>query len=286
MKTTIQWTAVLAVAGALAFAGWWIYSYDKGSLPLSSESDMSAGQDLNADEGAAVDNTAQQRPSDSPIVDIPEHLTSAFWESAAPENLAEKLKSVSNPNEVRPDTGQNMLHLLVLYGKRPEMISQLISAGVDFKLKDRQHNGTSATPLIHLAGRGPDSLPFVKELLKYDTDVNGYGDIFYEGVLYKANPLSRAAFHRMPAEGVRLLLEKGVDPNSVINNNVTALMLAVMPSPDGPVDPASIQAFLDHKADITAQDAGGKTAYDYMMENTQIPKTIFKALAEKLKPEQ
>ena len=258
---------------------YWLYSYDKpGGQGHITELVSPSGKGI----GRPVEAPLQGQPAETG--NIPEHLSQAFWETATPEHLAEKLKSIQNPNETRPDNGQSMLHLAVLYGKYPEMISQLISFGVDYTLKDRWKNGTSAKPLIHLAARGLDSLPFIREILKYDTDVNAIGHIFYKEVLYKATSLSRAVFHRMPLEGIKLLLEKGADPNSVINDGVTVLILAVIPSEYGPVNPQVIQTLLDSKANVSSKDASGKTAYDYIKENAQIPQTaIFKNLIERLK---
>lgn len=47
------------------------------------------------------------------------------------------------------------------------------------------------------------------------------------------------------------------------------------------IDPSTIQLLLDHNADITVKDIGGKTAFDYMKENEEFTKTeLFKKLSK------
>ena len=89
-------------------------------------------------------------PCDTPIQPIPDHLTQKFWKDATPSSLKRKLKTIENVNEVRSDNNQSMLHLLILYGKYPEMISQLFQVGVDFRIKDNHKNGTQTHALLYL----------------------------------------------------------------------------------------------------------------------------------------
>ena len=278
------------VAIAILALGFWLYFYDKGGDSFSQTGDQTGDQTR----GEVLVTGPPLKPHTGqaalePEVPLPSHLTPNFWKNVTPEELTENLKTIQNPNEVHPITGQSMLHLALLYGegKHPEMISTLIEAGVDYKLKDHQKDGTSGRPLFFASALGPKlSLPYVTELLKHDTEVNEPGNVFFDGMLYKATALNRAVFHRMPLEGIKLLLDKGADPNTLTNNDISSLMMSVVASPDGPVDLPTAQLLLDRGADKNQKSTDGKTAYDFLMENTQVPKDSpdFKALAEKLKP--
>ena len=107
---------------SLIYAGYYVYNYDKRGEKKSQDS--------------------QNIEKVKKFSKIPEHLTPGFWRYVSSEQLKEKLKKIGHVNEVRPDSKQSMLHLLVLHGKSPEMIDILIKAEVDYNLKDKYYNET------------------------------------------------------------------------------------------------------------------------------------------------
>ena len=56
-------------------------------------------------------------------------LKKKFWQEVTPDELREKIKNVENINEFQPKGKRGWLHFLVQYGKYPEMVSILASAG-------------------------------------------------------------------------------------------------------------------------------------------------------------
>ena len=211
---------------------------------------------------------------------IPEHLTKDFWERVTPDQLKEKLKNIENPNEVRPDDKKSMLHLLALHGKYPEMISLLIDKGVDYKLKDTEYK---AKALHYAVARKENTLEFVKELLKYDTDINEPGG------KTESTVLMWAAYNRNPVETIQFLLGQGADPHFRSKTGSHVLMSASAPNTHAGIrfiDPKVIQLILDQKIDIKIKNNEGKVAYDYMKENKEFKKTeLFKEISKQFQTE-
>ena len=262
---------------SLSYAGYYLYMWDKKPV----------------DEKLADKKAVKNIPPKNNITkNIPEHLTRRFWENISPELLKEKLKNIKNINQIREDNKQNMLHLLVRYGKDPEMISLLISAGLNYRLKDntrwsRKPGYSKKTALHYAVSRGEKAYEFTKELLKYYTDIS----LDETGVFVVGNkppltrtPLMTAVYQRQSIRLIRLLLDKGADPNFSGNN--PALILASKPHPvlrRSFINPEVVQLLLDHKADLTKKDFLGKTAYDYMKNNPDFIKTdLFKKISLKL----
>lgn len=219
---------------------------------------------------------------------IPEHLTKKFWENVTPDVLREKLKTITNVNEVRPDTKQNMLHLLVLYGKYPEMVGLLVNAGVAANLRDDNMEDLDfwiqATPLLYSIDRSKE---WIKEILQYNKSVD-------ETVLFNhddgnnepVTTLFVAVHYRAPIEIIRLFLKAGANPNfQTERKKLSVLMAAVIPTKEGDnsiiINSDLIQLLLDYKADIALVDAAGKTALDYMRANKEFSSTeLFKKLMD------
>ena len=127
---------------------------------------------------------------------------------------------------------------------------------------------------------------FLKNIVKYDTDINKIGLLDGDEV----TPLALAVVFKLPFEIIKLLLEKGANPNVLLKPKegtflYTPFMVVVLPGimdpDDSFIDPKLVQLFLDYKADINIKNsADGKTAYDYMKENEEFKKTsLFKKLS-------
>lgn len=268
--------AVLFILSA-GYAGYYLYMYDKknGVDPnaVVQVSPISSGEDENQKFEASV------QP------DMPDYLTQEFWKDITPEQLKEKLKNIEDVNKVRPDNGQNMLHLLVLYGQYPEMVSLLVDAGVDYNLKDTWINegklkSYSATALHYAADKKKRSYELVKELLKYNLAID------VAGGLVGASPLMWAVHSRADIAVVKLFLEKGANPNfQAETSGGTPLIAASVYNKFRDIkfiDPKTIQLLLDYKADVTIKNKEGKTALDYMKENTEFTKTeLFKKISSR-----
>ena len=181
-----------------------------------------------------------------------------------------------------------MLHLSALYGKYPELIGILVSAGADLHIKDRRLLRKSfysrVKPLYYALTRPQQALEFTREFLKYDKDLNEVGFVG-KGII--VTPLTFVAFNRIPIEIVELLLERGADPNFK-GATSTPLIEASRPNKRKnifSIDPEVIQLLLDYKADITRKEIrwnSNKTAYDYMKENPKFVRTeLFKQLSKR-----
>jgi len=110
---------------------------------------------------------------------------------------------------------------------------------------EQPHN----SPLIEAARTG--SLDTIKQLLDSGTDVNLPGPT---GDGWDATPLQHAILARQPG-AVRLLLERGADPNRVAGPNSPAPLLLAA----GDTDPTFVKLLLAHGADPAVEDKNGVT---------------------------
>ena len=110
---------------------------------------------------------------------------------------------------------------------------------------DEQHY----SPLIQAARTG--ALDRIESLLDSGADVNGPGPT---GDGWDATPLQHAILARQPG-AVRLLLERGADPNRVASPNAPAPLLLAA----GDTDPIFVKLLLAHGADATIEGEGGVT---------------------------
>jgi len=104
-------------------------------------------------------------------------------------------------------------------------------------------------PLIQAARTG--SLDTIKLLLDSGADVNLPAPT---GDDWDATPLQHAILARQPG-AVRLLLERGADPNRIAGPNAPAPLLLAA----GDTDPTFVNLLLAHGADPTVQDEDGVT---------------------------
>jgi ankyrin repeat protein len=104
-------------------------------------------------------------------------------------------------------------------------------------------------PLIHAARTG--SLDTITRLLDSGADVDQAGPT---GDDWDATPLQHAILARQ-AGAVRLLLERGADPNHVASPNAPAPLLLAA----GDTDPTFVNLLLAHGADPTIEDENGTT---------------------------
>jgi ankyrin repeat protein len=132
-----------------------------------------------------------------------------------------------------------MRHLLLLLG----LGGALVVAGAC----DEQPQGS---PLIQAARTG--SLDTMTRLLDSGADLNLPAPT---GDDWDATPLQHAILARQPG-AVRLLLDRGADPNRVAGPNAPAPLLLAA----GDTDPTFVNLLLAHGADAATEDAGGVTA--------------------------
>ena len=257
---------------ALFFSGYYFYMFDKKNPSVELKT---------ADPLANNNNKKEEKIKNRE--QMPEYLTDDFWKNTTPEQLKEKLKNIKSVNGFRLRDERTMLHLLVLYGKYPEMIGMLISAGADSQIEDRiitkDGHYIKLKPLFYALSRKEQAFEFTNELLKYDSNVNAVGFIGGKVV----TPLTYVAFNRASIKLIKLLLEKGADPNFPGVSGSPLISASVPNKRASFIDPEAIQLLLDHKANIIKTDETGKTAYDYMKENPELVKTeLFKKLSEAL----
>src|SRR4051812_13257334 len=108
--------------------------------------------------------------------------------------------------------------------------------------------GDSWTALIWAARSG--SVDAINVLLDAGADVNLPGPT---GDDWDATPLQHAILERHPA-AVRLLLERGADPNRGADRSLTPLFLAA-----GDTDPTIVTLLLAHRADPSLETEDGAT---------------------------
>ena len=104
-------------------------------------------------------------------------------------------------------------------------------------------------PLIEAARTG--SLDTIKRLLDSGADVNLPGPTDDD---WDATPLQHAILARQPG-AVRLLLDRGADPNRIAGPKFTAPLLLAA----GDTDPAFVNLLLAHGADPAIEDDSGVT---------------------------
>ena len=207
---------------------------------------------------------------------IPYYLTERFWHTATPKKLKTKLKGITNINETHPGNKMSMLHLAVTYGKYPEMVALLLEAGLNYNLRAffRSPSGKIKQPkALHYAMcRESQTLEFVSEILRYDTDIDATDTVEKRA----ASPLMWALYCRAPLAVIQLLLEKGADPLLKTTENGNMLMAAsVSHYRDNFIDPRVIQLLLDRKVSLIEKNISGKNACHFMKENKEFVKTAF-----------
>ncbi len=253
---------------SLAYAGYYLYMFDKKRAPvetLAPEMREESGALATAEKKGPVEVSFKKKEEIR-------HLLKNFWQEITPEQLKKELKSIQNINEARPD-GQTMLHLLARYGQHPEMVSLLISAGADITLKDKKNR----TAFLFSVVRGEKSYEFAQTFLQSGADIDAPVG------RRESSPLMAALFNRADIKLIKLLLDKGANPNFQNNKGTTPLMRASIPHKRrkiSVIDPQAIQLLLDYKADISIKDKKGRTALDWMRKNKDFIQTdLFKKLS-------
>ena len=253
---------------SLMGAGYYLYNYDK--------------------KRETTFEKAQNQDPKPNQYEAPEHLTPDFWKKVTPEILKEKLKTIKNINETRQDTKQSMLHLLITYGQYPEMVKNLMDAGIDYNLlhnlpDDEDGNQLTALQTSFFNYLSDKTQPitllqFSLEIIKHSTEVNQVG--FIHG--YKTTALLFAAFsRRIPLNIVKSLLEKGADPN-FNSEGLTPLSTGFLIEE---ADIPSLELFdllIKYGADIDITNNELKTkVYNYMNQHEKLKNTdLFKKLSK------
>jgi ankyrin repeat protein len=135
-----------------------------------------------------------------------------------------------------------MLRFILLFGLGAAML-------VASACNEQPHNSPLVSPLIEAARTG--SLATIKQLLDSGADVNLPGPT---GDGWDATPLQHAILARQSG-AVRLLLERGADPNRVAGPNSPAPLLLAA----GDTDPTFVNLLLAHGADPAVEDKSGVT---------------------------
>ena len=131
-----------------------------------------------------------------------------------------------------------MRHFMLLFG----LCAGLVVAGACDK-------PPADSPLIQAARTG--DLATIRRLLDSGADINLPGPT---GDDWDATPLQHAILARQPG-AVRLLLDRGADPNRAVGSNAPAPLLLAA----GDTDPTFVNLLLAHGADATIEDASGVT---------------------------
>jgi len=251
--------------GATGGGMYYLYMYDKPKL----NQEVKSPADSQIQENQAKNTT------------FPIYLTPGFWEIITTQELESLLKQINDVNEVRSDNKQSMLHLLVQYGKNPDMVKRLISAGVDYNLEDKIaiDNGEieNRNALFYSIIRKNQAYEFSEPFLEHiDVNASLNND--------EVTPLILASYFRQP-KIVQILLQKGANPN--LTEKIfgwTSLMATIAPNEFGGssyIDPKTIQLLLDYKADLTIKNKNGVTAFDLMKQNEEFKKTdLFKKISQ------
>ena len=266
--------AIILSLSCIIYAGYYLYRYDK--RPTQADSIATLEQ---PNQKSAVSKSSPPPP-------LPPYLTDIFWKTVTPQELEIQIKSIANVNEVRPRDKKSMLHLLTIHGSYPEMIKMLIDAGVDYKLRDKvkktykPNEIDNRTALFYAIIRDSLSFEFTKALLEYYTDINIY-------INSSITALILATYNRQSIDFIKMLLEKGADPNlKSKTSDANSLIAASSPNriiKNFYINPEVIQLLLDYKGDITATNKIGKNAFDYMKENQEFRQTeLFKKLSAQL----
>jgi ankyrin repeat protein len=137
---------------------------------------------------------------------------------------------------MRPETVIHRFFLLLGFG-----LALLVAAACDNPYKD--------SPLIQAARTG--SLDTIERLVNSGADVNVPAPT---GDGWDATPLQHAILARQSA-AVRLLLDRGADPNRVGSPNAPPPLLLAA----GDTDPTFVKLLLAHGADAAIEDESGVT---------------------------
>ena len=125
----------------------------------------------------------------------------------------------------------------------------LLGLGAALLVADACDGQPVGSPLIQAARTG--SLDTIRRLLDSGADVNLPGPT---GDDWDATPLQHAILARQPG-AVRLLLDRGADPNRVAGPNAPAPLLLAA----GDTDPTFVNLLLAHGADPGIEDESGGT---------------------------
>jgi ankyrin repeat protein len=135
---------------------------------------------------------------------------------------------------------------------RADLVKVLLDAGADPRVTSGERYGRLPVLLHWAQARPPTGAANGREivglLLDHGADVNG-------GTPWGSTPLM-AAVSTHDADTVRLMLERGANPNARDSMGRTALRRGFG---DGTMKTASVRALLEHGADVNARDVEGLT---------------------------
>lgn len=176
---------------------------------------------------------------------------------AGNQELYEQFAGLGLDESIVDKDGYNLAHI-ALYGNEVDMIPFLENRGLTLSTQGI----TSGDTLLHIAGGG-DAVAYVLD--NFDVDVNALNNYGETPLCYKANTLD--------AEGVKLLLEAGSDPNFQGSDGMTPLMYATANYDADEVIPVLIAG----GADVTIKNDSGNDAY-YYGEYYELSDSVLKQL--------
>jgi ankyrin repeat protein len=160
------------------------------------------------------------------------------------------LKAGASPSGDLPGRPGSAPILIAAYGKKPEIMKALFTAGLDRKSQEAVDAFGAASYLGHI--------DLVRTMLDFGIDPNVRitkgGDTALMGAAYHANQ-----------EVVLLLIERGADCKATNDAGVNALMVAA--------DNSQIVLYLlESGGEIDSRDSDGETAVHFAVKNLQIEK--------------
>lgn len=159
---------------------------------------------------------------------------------------------VARGSEPKASAAETAELMRIAYGEHPEIRQVLAAAGIE--LKDLASKGS--TPLTTFPSVSNAAL--VQELLDIGVNPNPRGRF----------PIVAAAAFQGHGESVRLLIERGANPNAKSQQDVTPLMMAAAATRP---DPAIVRLLIEKGADPSARDKAGRTALDWALLQGDTP---------------
>ncbi|MCY4030484.1 MAG: ankyrin repeat domain-containing protein, partial [Hyphomicrobiales bacterium] len=182
-------------------------------------------------------------------------LDREFWETATARDVIQAVRSGADI-QVRAREGGTPLHLAVIFGRSPGMISPLLERGADINARDERGN----TPL-HMAARTGQTLEVVTLLLDGGARMEARNEDGHTPLHYAAIWTEEQMLYRLFREGKDIKEMK----DHMEKHELEALMVSGTPE--------LIGWLLDRGANIEVRDKEGKTPLHYAAAISKSPKS-------------